>query len=70
MLVCDSQHSHVHDTRSELKPVSDSKPVDAHAIKHFSMNMHAARNMLNWQEWNLHRSEFHFPRFHAKFQVD
>ena len=70
MLVCDSQHSHVHDTRSELKPVSDSKPVDAHTIKHFSMNMNAARNMLNWQEWNLHQSEFHFPRFDAKFQVD
>ena len=70
MLVCDSQHSHVHDTRSELRPVSDSKPVDAHTIKHFSMNMHAARNMLNWQKWNLHQSEFHFPRFDAKFQVD
>ena len=35
MLVCDSLRSHAHDTRSELKTVSDSKPVDAHTIKHF-----------------------------------
>ena len=70
MLVCDSLRSHAHDTRSELKTVSDSKPVDAHTIKHFSMNIHATRNLLNWREWNLHHSEFHFPRFHVKFQVD
>ena len=60
MLVCDSLRSHAHDTRSELKPVSDSKPLDAHTI----------RNLLNWREWNLHQSEFHLPRFHVKFQVD
>ena len=47
MLVCDSLRSHAHDTRGELKPVSDSKPSDAHAIKSFSMNIHATRNLLN-----------------------
>ena len=47
MLVCDSLRLHAHDTRSELKPVSDSKPSDAHAIKSFSMNLHATRNLLN-----------------------
>ena len=70
MLVCDSLRSYAHDTRSELKPVSNSKPADAHTIKHFSMNMHATRNLLNWWEWNLHQSKFHFPRLHVKFQVD
>ena len=70
MLVFDSLRSHPHNTRSELKPVSDSKPIDAHTIKHFSMKIHATRNLLNRREWNLHQSEFHFPRFHVKFQVD
>ena len=45
MLVCDLLRSHAHDTSSELTPVSDSKPVDAHTIKHFSMNIHATRNV-------------------------
>ena len=35
MLVCDLLRSHAHGNRSEHKPVSDSKPVDAHTIKHF-----------------------------------
>ena len=47
MLVCDSLRLHAHDTRSELKPGSDFKPVDAYTIKHFSMNIHATRNLLN-----------------------
>ena len=47
MLFCDSLRSHAHDTGGELKPVSDSKPVDAHTIKHSSMNIHATRNLLN-----------------------
>ena len=62
MLFCDSLRSHAHDTGGELKPVSDSKPVDAHTIKHSSMNIHATRNLLNWREWNLHQI--------LKFQVD
>ena len=70
MLVCDSLHCHAHDTRSELKPVSDSKPVNAHTIVHFSMNIHTTRNLLNWWKWTLHQSKFHLPRFHVKFQVD
>ena len=69
MLVCDSLHSHTHDAGSQLKPVSDSKPVNAHTIKYFSMNIHATRNLLNWWEWNLHQREFLRSRISSELKI-